>query len=818
MAQAPRPTAAPRPARPWHGQVDRPWLAQMAATPDDVPPGRWDALAKELAQMLPPGQVLGDQVSRLAYSYDATGERRPPHLVVVPTRAADVGAVLAAAARARVPVMARGAGTNLSGGTLPLFGGVVLALQRLTECLEIDGEHLQARVGVGWVNAALQGELALRRLFYPPDPSSHRISTIGGNVQENSGGPHALRYGVTESHVLAVRGFLADGSPVQLTRPRVPGDWDLLGAVIGSEGTLLVATEATLNVRPTPAGTTTALLAFRSVAAACQAVARVVAARLDPAALELLDRPSIELVERFAAAGYPTEAGAVLLIDLDGSASDRAAALQALDTATRGDARLTFQTADSPAAAERLWLGRRSAYGALAQVSARVFVQDVTVPRPQLAAMMEDVLAIAQRWHLTVLTVAHAGDGNLHPTMAYDPSDPDEMARLARADAEILAAAAHRDGSITGEHGVGIDKLEHLPLMYGRSELEAMLEVKRAFDPQLALNPGKAIWTAPALGAVPERPPGLGPEQAWRDEARDVLRQARDARTRVQIVGKATRAAWDGASLLLSTANWTGIPALDVDNLTATVASGLTFRELDSLVAPHGLEWAVDPLTPDETVGGLVAGALPAWREAGPGPVRQQVLGVEAIDGAGRTLRFGRPVLKNVAGYDLTKLFVGSFGRLGVLTAVTVRLRPRQPLVWRGLAVDPPGLAAAAWASLARPERPEAVVARPGRLLTAWAADPGARWGPTLDDPRGVLGSLLADRLRHGGRFHPLGRADAPPGPEGWDLWWPLAGVWLEPGSGGSPADGPSDPVAERLAQRIRGVFDPDHLWRGGLP
>ncbi len=818
MAEAPQRSGTPAPASSWHGQVTRPHLADMAAVPADVPPARWAQLGEQLTHILPRGQVLADGVSRLAYSYDATGERRPPHLVVVPTHADDVGPVLAAAARANVPVMARGAGTNLSGGTLPLFGGVVVALQRLTDPGHVDAEHLQADVGVGWVNAALQRELARNGLFYPPDPSSHRISTLGGNIQENSGGPHALRYGVTESHVLAVRGFLVDGTPVQLLRPALPGDWDLVGVVTGSEGTLMVATEATVNVRTAPAGTTTALLAFASVAAACEAVARVVAARLNPAALELLDRPSIELVERFAAAGYPTDAGAVLLVDLDGLPAERAAALAALDTVTRADARLTFQTADSPAAAERLWLGRRAAYGALAQVSARVFVQDVTVPRPQLAAMMDDVLAIAARWRLTVLTVAHAGDGNLHPTIAYDPSDPDEMTRLGGADREILAAAANRDGSITGEHGVGIDKLEHLPLMYGPSELGAMLGIKRAFDPDLRLNPGKAIWTGPGLAAVPERTRRCGPDQAWRDEACAVLQQAHQMGAVVQITGRAIRSAVDSGALPLSTRTWTGIQSIDPDNLTATVASGLSFRDLDRLLFPHGLEWAVDPIDPEETVGGLVAGALPAWREAGPGPVRQQVLGVELVDGTARALRFGRPVLKNVAGYDLTKLLVGSFGRLGVLTTVTLRLIPRQPLLWRALATEPSALAGAAWASLQQPNRPEAVVARPGQLLTAWVADPGSTWGASVDDPRAVLASLLAERMHHGGRFHRSGRASGPPTARGWDLWWPLGGVWLGPGTGLERPAVPADPVAEQLARRVRDVFDPDHLWRGGLP
>ncbi len=804
----------------WHGQLARPHLAAMAAAPAAATPSTWAQLAVRLKPLVPAARLLADPVAQLAYSYDATGERRPPQLVVLAEQPAEVGGVLAAAAAAGVPVLPRGAGTNLSGGTLPLFGGLVLALQRLTEPWRLDVAHLQVSVGTGWVTADLQRALASHNMFYPPDPSSHRISTIGGNVQENSGGPHALRYGVTEAHVLAVEGYLADGTPIHLDRPAVPGEWDLLGVVIGSEGTLMVATEVTLAVQARPAGTTTALLAFATVASACAAVARVIAAHLDPAALELLDRPTIELVERFAGAGYPADAGAVLLVDLDGTADERQAALDQLDAATRAGDRLAFRTADGPAAAERLWIGRRAAYGALARVSAHVFVQDVTVPRPQLAAMMDEVLAIAQQRRLSVLTVAHAGDGNLHPTIGYDPANPEELQRLFAADQEILAAAAARDGSITGEHGVGIDKLKHLPLMYSRDELAAMLEVKQAFDPELRLNPGKAIWTVlpPRVApdeTVPHRPHFASAPHL--QQVREAIREAQAAGRRLQIVGAGLRVPPDPSALRLSTQAWTAVHHLDAENLTATVDSGLPVGELDGLLAPFGLEWAADAWGAAETVGGMVAGALPAWREAGSGPVRQQVLGVEMVDGGGRALRFGRPVLKNVAGYDLTKLLVGSFGRLGVLTAVTLRLRPRRPLTWRCLAAEGAQVAAAAWASLARPDRPEAVLGRPGQVITAWVRDPGAAWGPAIADPRPEWGALLAAQPMPRFGLHRCGRAGFPPAHEPWTLWWPLSGVWLgsTPPAPPPEADG-ADPAARHLAEQVRRAFDPHDLWKGG--
>lgn len=804
------------------GQLDRPDLETMAQAP--APPSEADLaeVRQRLRRVLPEDRVRWDRETRLAYSYDATGERHWPHAVASPLEAAEVGVILAAAADKTLPILPRGAATNLSGGTVPLYGGLVLALGRLQGPLALDVPHLQAAVEAGWVNANLQAALARVGMFFPPDPSSHRISTVGGNVSENSGGPHCVKYGVTVSHVLAVAGFLVDGTPVRLARPALPGDLDLLGVVVGSEGTLMVVTSAILALRALPRGTGTALLAFATPQDALGAVSAIVAAHLEPSCLELLDAATIRLVEPFAQAGYPLEAGAVLLAEVEGDAPERAEAMREVEAVAAGHGALSVRVAGSADEAERLWIGRRVAYGALARQSAHVFVQDVTVPRPLLPEMLETVNAIAARYHLQVLTVAHAGDGNLHPTIAYDPADPEQVERLRQADAEILAAAAARSGSITGEHGVGIDKLEHLALMYSAAERARMAAVKRAFDPHGKLNPGKAIWTRDAGSDA-----AVAPRPIWSptsvEEVRQAVMEARHQGIRLTPTGAGRRAPARRHPLVMCEV--TGIQELMVDNLTVTVGAGMRVGELRAALSPYGLTWIADPVAEDETVGGVVASAWPLFAEAGFGPLRDQVLGVRVVDGRADALTFGRPVIKNVAGYDMTKLFVGSAGRLGVLTALTLRLRPARPLTWRRRDGSWAEQALHAWRALARPDRPVVVMGRADGLWTAWQRDPGSEFGVESADPQTEWTRDLQAALRGGAVFADIGRtAAASPGAL---FWWPESGVALAPKDrwdggagrtvGWGEAPPPLDQVAGRLGEQIVAAFDPDNVF-GGRP
>ena len=445
-----------------------------------------------------PDRVLTDPRDRMAYSYDATGEKYQCDAVFFPQTTTEVAEAVRIAHAHGIPIVARGAGTNISGGTLPVQGGLVLAMNRMNRILRIDPDDHLATVQPGVPNLRLQQALQPHGFFFAADPSSHRVSTIGGNVAENSGGPHCLKYGVTTNHVRGLEVVLADGEVVRIgsrAQEQPPG-YDILALLTGSEGTLAVVTEITLNILPLPPVRRTLLAVYDQLERAAATVSAIVAARLVPASMELLDRATIACVEPFVHAGYPEDADAVLLIEVDGAAAAVERAAQRIAAiATETGAREVRSPRDE-AEQEALWLGRRSAFGAAARLSAHVWTQDVTVPRDRLVEAVHAVQEISTRWAVPILTVAHAGDGNLHPLIPFDPQDADGVRRMKAADHEIVAACVALGGSVTGEHGVGIDKLPTLPLQYGPVELEVMQRLKAALDPEDRLNPGKAIPTA----------------------------------------------------------------------------------------------------------------------------------------------------------------------------------------------------------------------------------------------------------------------------------------------------------------------------------
>lgn len=809
------------------GQQQRPYVAPRPPGPD---PEQRRRLVAELAAIVGPSNVLHEPSELIAYSYDATGERYWPDAVVIPEKPEQVGPVLAVIARYGLPVIGRGAATNLSGGTIPLVGGVVVSMARLKRIVRIETDALRMIAEPGVVNAEAQAALARFGLFYPPDPASHRISTLGGNVSENSGGPHCVKYGVTTNHLIGVAGYLVDGTPVRLERRDLPGELDLTGLVCGSEGTLMLLTETDLAVRPLPQGTATLLVTYPDPESALRTVSRLIAEHVEPSCLELLDQASIRLVEAFVHAGYPTDAGAVLLIEVEGDAETRRQAEQRIAELAQKDGALTLRAARNQAEADRLWLGRRSAYGALARHSKHVWVQDVTVPRPKLADMLAEVIRIGERHHVNIITVAHAGDGNLHPNISFNPADPEEVGRMRAADREILQACVARNGSITGEHGIGIDKLENLALMYGPEELDMMVRMKRVFDPEGRLNPFKAVLTPTSV------PPAEGPRAPhWAPaddaEVAEAVREAIATGTRLQIVGAAHRVPRLPGRQALETGRLAGIEDLDVENLTAVVRAGTPVGALAAELARHGLEWPVDAWDPAETVGGVVAAALPTFRRQGAGPVRDNVLGVRIVTGEGRALRFGRPTIKNVAGYDMTKLVVGSWGRLGVATAVILKLRPLRPLVWR---IRPGTLAeqsAWAWSWLKQPDWPQVLLGTDRGLVTAWTGRVPDDAGEPCDDPRPEWGQALLHTPE--GRFGARrpGPWEGPEPPRGpWLVWFGYGTVWgpaewvdrvavaSRPTTGFAPAE---DPVVRRLSQAIQrewdphGIFGGDGAWNG---
>jgi glycolate oxidase subunit GlcD len=467
------------------------------------------SLARELTRLVGPRHVRVAASERLTYASDGLPtHRRTPGLVVLPGTRDEVVAVVRALARLKVPFVPRGAGTGLSGGALAAPDAVLLVLTRLNRILEVDARNRRAVVEPGVVNVRLSAAAAPHGLHYAPDPSSQTACTIGGNVAENAGGPHCLKHGTTTQHILALEVVLADGSVVGLGSPGGEG-WgpDLVGLFVGSEGNFGVATRITVRLTPTPRAVRTLLADFPSLRNAGAAVSAVIASGVVPAALEMMDRSCVNAVEDSVyAAGYPRDAAAVLLAELDGAvpAAVDADARAVAALLTEHGAR-TVRSAADPAERERLWQGRKKAFGAMGRLSRDLVVQDAVVPRSILPDVLEQISGIATRYGLVVSNVFHAGDGNLHPNISFDATDAALKARVEIASAEIMAACIAAGGTITGEHGVGLDKLRYMPLVFDGDALAAMHAVRRVFDPDERVNPGKVVplhacreWTGAA--------------------------------------------------------------------------------------------------------------------------------------------------------------------------------------------------------------------------------------------------------------------------------------------------------------------------------
>ncbi len=420
-----------------------------------------------------------------------------PRLAVLPGSREEVIALVRALAAEGIPWVARGAGTGLSGGALADDDSVLVVLTRLNRILSIDPGRRRAVVEPGVVNARLSDAAAPHRLLYAPDPSSQTACTLGGNVAENAGGPHCLKYGVTTNHVTALEVVLPDGSLARFGSPQgEPWGPDLVGLFVGSEGMFGLALEITLRLEPIPAAVRTLLADFPTVRAASEAVSGIIAAGVVPAALEMMDQACVAAVEAsIYAAGYPVDCGAVLLVELDGQDAAVAAEAVAVEALLRRHGARAVRAAADAAERARLWQGRKKAFGAMGRIAPDLVVQDAVVPRSALPRVLEQIDGIARAHRLTVANVFHAGDGNLHPNICYDSRDPDLRERVRQASAEIMAACVAAGGSITGEHGVGSDKLDYMPLIFDAPSLAAMCAVRRVFDPDQRANPRKMIPT-----------------------------------------------------------------------------------------------------------------------------------------------------------------------------------------------------------------------------------------------------------------------------------------------------------------------------------
>jgi glycolate oxidase subunit GlcD len=454
------------------------------------------SLIEELARLVGSRWVRQRRAELATYAMDGLPTRESyPGVVVLPGSAEEVRQIVRLLHLVGVPFVARGAGTGLSGGAVADPDAVLITLTRMNRILRVDPVTRRAVLQPGVINARLSEAVLPLGLQYVPDPSSQAACTVGGNVAENAGGPHCLKYGVTTNHVVELDVVLPDGSQVRLGSPQgEPWGPDLVGLFVGSEGMFGIATEITVRLEPIPASVRTMLADFATVRGASEAVSAIIGRGIVPAALEMMDRACVAAVEAsIYAAGYPTDAAAVLLVELDGQADAVAAEAEIVSGILHERGAREVRSASAPADRARLWQGRKKAFGAMGRIARDLAVQDAVVPRSVLPDIMDRIEEIRRRYGLNISNVFHAGDGNLHPNISFDRRDPALAERVELACREIMSACVDAGGSITGEHGVGSDKIDYMPWIFDPETLGAMRSVRRVFDPTERANPGKVV-------------------------------------------------------------------------------------------------------------------------------------------------------------------------------------------------------------------------------------------------------------------------------------------------------------------------------------
>jgi glycolate oxidase len=468
--------------------------------------GEPEKLLADLRELLPPDRLVTTPDDLFAYECDAqTLDRALPLAVTFPQSTEEVASIVKACNKRNVPFLARGAGTGLSGGAVAV-GSLVISTARLREILEIDVKNRQAWVQPGVVNMHLSKAVAPHGLHYAPDPSSQYACTIGGNVAENSGGPHTLKYGVTTNHVLALEVVLPDGSIVRLGGPAadMPG-YDLTGVFVGSEGTFGIATKILVRLTTLPEGVKTVLAIFGSVGDACRGVSEILKRGILPAAIEMIDQKTLRAVEQSIHAGFPQDAVALLLVEVDGLRDDLEQQAENVIAACRAARVVDVRMAKDEAERAKLWKGRKQAFGALGRLAPNYYTHDGVIPRTKLPEVLEEIGRIEKKYELVIANVFHAGDGNLHPVILYDERVPGVIERVRSAGDDILKLVSRLGGGLSGEHGIGLEKLAYMKDFFGEADLVEMRRVRDVFNPRGLCNPGKAI---PAPGGCVE--PGLG--------------------------------------------------------------------------------------------------------------------------------------------------------------------------------------------------------------------------------------------------------------------------------------------------------------------
>lgn len=598
-----------------------------------------------------PGTVISNPTTLAERGRDFWGLGGQPGLLVRPCTRDEVVAVVRIADQHRLPLVTRGGATNCAGAMMPNPDRVLIDLSAMNQVLAIDPVAHTARVQPGVINADLQQRCAPHGLCFSPDPVSAHLATVGGNIMENAGGPHALKYGVTYNHVLEVEIVLADATVIRLAAD--DDGPDLLGLLIGSEGTLGILTEATVALRPIAPVTRSLMGSFATAHDAADAVAAIIQTGIVPAAVEWLDHAGIVGLQQFADTGYPTDAGAIVLIDVDGTHESVERDTEIVSEVLCRNA-VEVRRADDEEARTKLWYGRLHAPDVVVRSGKGFFIADVTVPRDRFPEMQDAIQAAAARHAdglLFIMVAGHAGDGDLHPFSFYDRDNPNAPAALRAANDEIVDAALNLGGTITGEHGVGTEKRRFMTKRFTPVEIAAQRAIKRVFDPAALFNPGIML---------PDRSPGEPDVSSFEAAVREALERYWTGATPHNMPAVPVTAR-EHADILVNTAN-----------LSLVVGAAVTLDKLSRHLADHGVSCAAIPCVATErTVGELIAGATGDERNA----VRHGLLGLDVVLPDGQaSARFGGENMKDVAGYDTKRLYIGGGEAFGAISTATFKL------------------------------------------------------------------------------------------------------------------------------------------------
>lgn len=654
-----------------------------------------EQFVKRMEEIVGASYVTRTSANIELYSYDASLVTGRPGLIVFPSSTEDVSAILKEAYKANIPSVARGFATNLSGGTI-IEEGLVISLSRLNQILKLDSNNKFIVVQTAVTNLEVQDALAPYGCFYAPDPASQKTSTIGGNVGENSGGPRCLKYGVTENHILGMKTVMADGEIIDVAGPAFdPPGYDVRGFIVGAEGCLGITTEVTLRVTNKTESVITMLAVYDAIPDAAKTVSQIIAAGIVPNTLEMMDNTIIKAVEQGSSCGYPIDAAAVLIIEVEGitvGLKEQAEKIQEICMATNCR---EVKVAKNQAERDLLWKGRRMAFGAVCNLSPNYLVNDGCVPRSRLPEALEKIEKISQKYGCPVGNVFHAGDGNLHPLLMFDSRNKKELEQVHKAGWDIMAVCAELGGTISGEHGIGHEKQEGMRMIFSGHDLNTQQGIKLSLDPKNLMNPGKVIPIPPQgqarlLDAEPTILKRLGGKNATGvSEARDEIKKARETNKALRIQGGGTYSGYGNTpnreATVIGTQKMNEVIEYDAENAFITVGSGMKLSELQKLLEKNN-QWLRirPPFTKDNsTLGGVVATGLAGPERVAFGAPRDLLLGLQYIDSDGEMVCAGGKVMKNVAGYDMTRLLTGSCGTVGLITEASwmVATRPEVCMV-----------------------------------------------------------------------------------------------------------------------------------------